>query len=184
MQELEQQRTEFEYRSKCDLATGLLNKDAFRIEVEKYLEERNRGVTDAMVVMDIDNFKLVNDSFGHLVGDEVIGWLAGAIKERFDKDLTGRFGGDEFLIFVRGIADVGELEERVENLREAFSKHLFGRNASVQATISVGVSYNTDMDASYQSMLSCADEALLKAKEYGKNRVTFFEIKRGMLKYV
>lgn len=184
LQELEQQRTEFEYRSKCDLATGLLNKEAFRIEVEKYLEERNRGVTDAMVVLDIDDFKLVNDSFGHLVGDEVIFWLAGAIKERFDKDLTGRFGGDEFLIFVRGIADVGELEERVENLREAFSKHLFGKNASVQATISVGVSYNTDMDASYQSMLSCADEALLKAKEYGKNRVTFFEIKRGMLKYV
>lgn len=53
-------------------------------------------MTDAMVVMDIDNFKLVNDSFGHLVGDEVIGWLAGAIKERFDKDLTAGLAGTSF----------------------------------------------------------------------------------------
>lgn len=81
------------------------------------------------------------------------------------------------MIFVRGIADVGELEERVENLREAFSKHLFGRNASVQATISVGVSYNTDMDASYQSMLSCADEACSRRRNMARTVLHFLKLK-------
>ncbi len=79
---------------------------------------------------------------------------------------------------------MGELERRVEVFRETFAEGYFGKNASVQGSVSIGVSYNSDMDASYASLFSCADEALLKAKEYGKNRVTFFEIKRGMLKYV
>lgn len=184
LQELEKQRQEFEFRSKCDLATGLLNGSAFRFEVENYLAERNRGITDAMILVDIDNFKLMNDSYGHLVGDEVIERLAALINEQFAEDLAGRFGGDEFLIFVREIDDVGELERRVEVFRETFAEGYFGKNASVQGSVSIGVSYNSDMDASYASLFSCADEALLKAKEYGKNRVTFFEIKRGMLKYV
>lgn len=183
LQELEKQRQEFEFRSKCDLATGLLNGSAFRFEVENYLAERNRGITDAMILIDIDNFKLMNDSYGHLVGDEVIERLAVLINEQFAEDLAGRFGGDEFLIFVREIDDVGELESRVEVFRETFAESRFGKNASVQGSVSVGVSYNSNLDISYDSLFSCADEALLKAKEYGKNRVTFFEIKRGMLKY-
>lgn len=177
LQELEEQRKEFEYRSKCDLATGLLNKDAFSHEVSAYLDERSRGVTDAMIIIDIDGFKLVNDSFGHLVGDEVIEKLAELMREHFSGDICGRFGGDEFMVFVRAIDDMEQLEVRVERFRERFSRIGFGRNGNVHNTVSVGVSYNKGVNASFSSMLSCADEALLKAKEYGKNRVAFFEIK-------
>lgn len=184
LQELEKQRQEFEFRSKCDLATGLLNKDTFRYEVEHYLEERNRNVVDALVMIDIDDFKLINDSFGHLVGDEVIAALAGLMKKEFHEDICGRFGGDEFEIFIRGIEDMGQVELRVETLREEFGCMRFGRNGHVQSTVSIGVSYNHGVNASYKTMFACADEALLKAKEYGKNRVAFFEIKRGLLKYV
>lgn len=184
LQELEKQRQEFELRSKCDLATGLFNKDTFKYEVEQYLSERNRDVTDAMVIIDIDDFKLVNDSFGHLVGDEVIVKLAELMKRTFGDAICGRFGGDEFCIFVQKIEDMAMLEMRVEKLREEFGKMGFGRNADVHSTVSIGVSYNHGINASYNSMFSCADEALLKAKEYGKNRVAFFEIKRGLLKYV
>lgn len=184
LQELEKQRQEFEFRSKCDLATGLLNKDTFRYEVESYLAERNRDVVDALIIVDIDDFKLVNDRFGHLVGDEVIMKLAGLMKARFGEEICGRFGGDEFVIFIRNIDDMEQIELRVEQFREEFAGLCFGRNANIYNTVSIGMSYNHGINASYKSMFSCADEALIKAKEYGKNRVAFFEIKRGLVKYV
>lgn len=184
LQVLEAQRQEFEFRSKCDLATGLLNKDTFRFDVETYLQERNRGLTDAMIIVDIDNFKLVNDSYGHLVGDEVIAKLAALIREQFAGELCGRFGGDEFVVFLRNIGEIDGVEIQVEQMREKFGAIGFGKAKNVHTTVSIGVSYNNGINASYKSMFSCADEALLKAKEYGKNRVAFFEIKRGLLKYV
>lgn len=185
IQKLEMKKTQMERRSKCDLATGLLNKKAFQYEVEQYLTERGGYVMDAMMFVDVDNFKLVNDSFGHLLGDEVIHAVAELIHQNFTKDcICGRCGGDAFLIFVKEIEDMTEVEERIENFRETFGKTGFGKNKDIQVTLSVGVSYNKSMKASYQALLSCAQEALEKAKEYGKNRVTFYEIKRGIYKYV
>lgn len=184
LQELERRRLEFEIKSKCDLVTGLLNKGAFRQEVEEYLADRKRNITDAMVMIDIDNFKLINDSFGHLVGDDVISQLSELIKKEFGRELCGRFGGDEFLIFLKESEDMADVEARVERLRESFHELTFGKNKDLHNTISIGVSYNNGVNTSYNTMFSCADEALSKAKEYGKNRVAFFEIKRGLLKYV
>lgn len=185
LQELERQQLEFEIRSKCDLATGLLNKQALQYEVEAYLADRNRDVTDAFIIIDIDDFKLINDSFGHLVGDEVIARLAELMKSVFcNGEICGRFGGDEFVVFLKAIDDLEDVETCVETFREDFSRIGFGKNGNIHNTISIGVSYNYDINASYTTMFSCADEALLKAKEYGKNRVAFFEIKRGLLKYV
>lgn len=185
LRELERQQMEFEFRSKCDLATGLLNKENFQYEVETYLAERNRDVTDALMIVDIDNFKLINDSYGHLVGDEVIIGLTDLLKEIFcEGEILGRFGGDEFVVFLKNIDQIESLEQEVEAFREDFSTLGFGKKENVHNTVSIGIAYNQDVNASYKTMFSCADEALLKAKEYGKNRVTFFEIKRGLLKYV
>lgn len=185
LQEIEKQRKEFEFRSKCDLATGLFNKETFQSEVERYLQERNRNVMDALVMIDIDDFKLVNDSFGHLVGDDVILALAKLMCEVFgENSVCGRYGGDEFIVFLKNVTDMVQMESMVEEFRERFGKMGFGKQGSVHSTVSMGVSYNHGLNVPYKTMISCADEALLKAKEYGKNRVTFFEIKRGLLKYV
>lgn len=185
LQKLEVRKREMEKRSKCDLATGLLNKKAFQYEVEQYLIERGGHVMDAMAFVDIDNFKLVNDSFGHLLGDEVIKAMAELIQKEFSADcICGRFGGDEFLVFIKEIKDMSKVEERIENFKAAFGKLGFGKTKDVHMTLSIGVSYNKSMKVSYQAMVACADEALEKAKEYGKNRVTFYEIKRGIYNYV
>ena len=184
LQKLEVHKREMEKRSKCDLATGLLNKKAFQYEVEQYLTERGGHVMDAMAFVDIDDFKLVNDSFGHLLGDEVIRAISDLIQTEFAEDcICGRFGGDEFLIFIKEIKDMSEIEEKIENFRIAFGNLGFGKTGDVHLTLSIGVSYNKSMKASYQAMVACADEALEKAKEYGKNRVTFYEIKRGIYNY-
>jgi len=184
MQKLEEQKREFERRSRHDLATGLLNKKAFRSDVEQCLTEYSEETMNAMVFLDIDNFKLVNDCYGHLLGDEVIYTLAEKIRQHFPgKCLCGRFGGDEFTIFIREVADVVFLENKIEEFREAFSKVGFGEDGDIHVTLSIGVSYNRGMRVSYQALLSCADEALEKAKEYGKNRVSYYEIKRGIYSY-
>ncbi len=185
LQHLEAQRTELEKRSKCDPVTGLLNKKAFEQETELYLQERSKYVTDAMAFIDIDNFKLVNDSFGNQLGDDVVKTLTEKIKESFKENgICGRFGADVFAVFIKNVQDMGTLETEIEGFRESFSKIGFGKNADVHLTVSIGVAYNYEIKASYKSLISCADEALQKAKEYGKNRVTFFEIKRGIYKYV
>lgn len=185
MQEVEEQKREFERRSRCDLATGLLNKKAFRHEVERCLTEYSGNTVNAMVFLDIDNFKLINDCYGHLLGDEVICVLAEKMQQYFSKKcFCGRFGGDEFTIFIREVEDMMTLESEIEELRESFSKRGFGEEGDVQVTLSIGVSYNRGMSVSYQTMLACADEALEKAKEYGKNRVSYYEIKRGIYGYV
>jgi len=184
MQKLEEQKREFERRSRHDLATGLLNKKAFRHEVEQRLVEYPSEIINAMVFLDIDNFKLVNDCYGHLLGDEVIRTLADKIRQHFSgKCISGRFGGDEFTIFICEVADISELECRIEEFRESFSEVGFGDEKDIHVTLSIGVSYNRGMSVSYPAMLSCADEALEKAKEYGKNRVSYYEMKRGMYSY-
>ena len=181
MQKLEEQKREFERRSRYDLATGLLNKKAFRHEVEQALMEHSGETMNAMVFLDIDNFKLVNDCYGHLLGDEVIRVVSDQLQEHFSsKGICGRFGGDEFNVFIREVEDMMDLECRIENFRESFSKQGFGEEDDVHVTLSIGVSYNREMSVSYHAMLSCADEALEKAKEYGKNRVSYYEIKRGI----
>lgn len=174
-----------EFENKRDSATGLLNKDAFWQEVEQYLSERSRNVTDVLIVINIDDFRLVNDRFGEPVGDEVIVRLSGLVKENFaERSFCGRSGGDEFVVFMKDIQDIGEIELQAEQFRENFSDIGFGQKGNVYNTLSIGVSYNSGVDTSFRTMFTCADEALLKAKEYGKNRVVFFEIKRGLLKYV
>ena len=184
MQKLEEQKREFERRSRQDLATGLLNKKAFRHDVEQCLMEHSGETMNAMVFLDIDNFKLVNDCYGHLLGDEVIRALSEKIQQHFElKCVCGRFGGDEFTIFIKEVEDMLSLECKIEEFREAFSKIGFGEEEDIGVTLSIGVSYNRGMSVSYQAMLSCADEALEKSKEYGKNRVSYYEIKRGIYSY-
>lgn len=181
MQKLEEQKREFERRSRYDLATGLLNKKAFRHEVEQALMEHSGDTMNAMVFLDIDNFKLVNDYYGHLLGDEVIRTVAEKMQEHFsEKCVCGRFGGDEFNVFIKEVEDMMGLERRIENFREAFSEQKFGEKNDIAVTLSIGVSYNREISVSYHAMLSCADEALEKSKEYGKNRVSYYEIKRGI----
>ncbi len=114
----------------------------------------------------------------------VIKALAELMKEFFaERGICGRFGGDEFVLFLKEVDNLAEIEKLIEDFRERFSQVAFGKNADIYNTISIGVSYSNGMKVSYEAMLSCADEALMKTKEYGKNKVTFFEMKKGTIRY-
>lgn len=153
---------------RLDPLTRLLNKVATGEEVKKYISEKPEG-TQVLFLIDIDNFKRVNDTFGHTVGDTVISDIAQLIQEHFqDTDIVGRVGGDEFLVFMKNTT----LEGAVRKARELCSgsgKQLIGDDAVVNVTLSVGVAvYGVDGE-DYSSLFQMADRAMYHIKRNGKN---------------
>jgi len=185
LQQIRRERDEYREKSRRDLSTGLLNKAAIEEEIRCYMDNRSTKAMDAFVILDIDNFKNVNDVYGHLIGDSVILKLSRIMKETYRKNaLLGRFGGDEFVIFIQNIKNVESMEQKLEKFKEKFHRERFGESGDLCCSISVGVSYNREVSTSYEALFECADEALYKAKEYGKDRIAFYEIKEGLLKYL
>lgn len=127
----------------------------------------------ALIVLDIDNFKNINDTYGHVYGDAVIAMAAGSIKSVLDEcDIVGRFGGDEFFIFVRNVKR-DELERKLENIRLAMMKMRVDRNDEDDISCSMGVSRGY-AGVMYEELFAQSDSALYAAKEKGKNRFEFF----------
>lgn len=185
LERIQRERDKYQEKSRRDLTTGLLNKTAMEEEISNYLANRPVQARDALIILDIDDFKHVNDLHGHLVGDAVILRLSQVMKEIYRKDgILGRFGGDEFVVFIKDIRDLEEMEKRLETLKDKFCATKFGKDKELSCTLSVGVSYNQEISTSYEALFECADQALYKAKEYGKNKIAFYEIKAGLLKYL
>ena len=155
--------------------TGLFNRRYFNELAQSVLkiDKRNSAPT-AVIILDIDKFKNVNDTYGHKVGDEVIILLSKTLQEHSrESDIISRWGGEEFVILLpqttlEGAKIVAEkLRSRVEALELAISQEVF-----MKFTISLGVSKvrHAEHDDA-ESAINCADKALYRAKESGRNRV-------------
>lgn len=153
---------------RLDPLTRLLNKVATGEEVKKYISQRPEG-TQVLFLIDIDNFKRVNDTFGHTVGDTVISDVAQLIREHFRAtDIVGRVGGDEFLVFMKNTTVEGAVDKARE-LCSGSGKQLIGDDAVVNVTLSVGVAiYGVDGE-DYASLFQMADRAMYHIKRNGKN---------------
>lgn len=153
--------------------TDKLTQSFNRLKLDETLEQqlewsKDRGLPFAIIILDIDHFKLVNDTYGHQVGDQVLIKLVALLNENVRTgDVVGRWGGEEFLIILPDttLADATVLAER---LRQAVETHRFA--TAGQVTISAGVS-GFKMDHSPETIVSRADRALYRAKEKGRNRV-------------
>lgn len=153
---------------RLDPLTRLLNKVATGEEVKKYISQKPDG-TQVLFLIDIDNFKRVNDTFGHTVGDTVILDVAQIIREHFRAtDIVGRVGGDEFLVFMKNTTVEGAVDKARE-LCSGSGKQLIGDDAVVNVTLSVGVAiYGVDGE-DYSSLFQMADRAMYHIKRNGKN---------------
>jgi diguanylate cyclase (GGDEF)-like protein len=131
-----------------------------------------------MLLLDVDRFKLVNDSLGHQVGDALLVEMAGRIEAVSRADSTvARLGGDEFVVLVEGLREVDELHAIVARLREALRRpyHL-GHNAeSLVATVSIGISVASSPDRSHVDLYREADLALYRAKDSGRDQYALFD---------
>ncbi|MEG2097033.1 MAG: transporter substrate-binding domain-containing protein [Pseudoflavonifractor sp.] len=154
-------------KARTDGLTGLYNATAAREMTEQALAAENGNAAGALMVMDIDGFKAINDSAGHYTGDAVLQGVARILRQIFrEKDIIGRLGGDEFLVFLRGLSSVEVVEEKCRNIQAALERQTV--DWPVTVTLSIGatmVSDGSDYDSLYQS----ADNALYAVKNSGRN---------------
>ena len=170
--ELEKTRDE----SRRDPLTGLFNRRALQDYLQELVDGNQLKVRAfAVIAIDIDNFKQINDTFGHLIGDSVIKAVAEGCLEIFrEEDHVSRFGGEEFLIVMAG-SSLRTARKRAETLRRAIENTRFTTSeeddgAVISFTISLGVTEYRRGDTSH-TIIDRADHALLEAKRQGKNQV-------------
>jgi diguanylate cyclase (GGDEF)-like protein/PAS domain S-box-containing protein len=173
-----------EYLIDHDYLTGLINRRRFLQEVAREAERRSRyGAEGAVLMIDLDNFKAVNDTFGHKAGDDLLRGVAGALRHRMrQSDVLARVGGDEFAMLLPE-TDAAQ----AQLVAEGISKTLAGQVAvlgerTIQVTASVGVALFDDLRAS--EVLEFADLAMYEAKDAGRNRVTVHRSDSGHLDHV
>ena len=155
-----------ENRINIDPLTGLYKKPYFDKQLEKELQKEDHL---ALVVVDLDDFKGINDQYGHIVGDGTLQEFADLIKNNLRKDdLFSRWGGEEFLILIKS-DDRERMIQKMENLRKLIDGHSFRTIGHLTASFGIAISKENDTK---DTLLKRADDALYLAKKQGKNRVT------------
>jgi diguanylate cyclase (GGDEF)-like protein/PAS domain S-box-containing protein len=159
-----------------DSLTLLANRGLFRDRVQHALTLANRGDQQiAVMFVDLDNFKHVNDSRGHDAGDRLLQAVAQRlIKSTRPSDTVARLGGDEFAILLEGIATTAEAESLARSLVEKLDQPFVLSTTEARVSASIGVAFSTQ-DASAEALLSKADTAMYFAKAAGKNRFVTFQ---------
>jgi diguanylate cyclase (GGDEF)-like protein len=155
-----------------DELTGILNRGAFFQEAELMLEKAVRGQESiSFLLLDLDHFKEVNDTYGHDTGDAVLEDFALTIKDNLgNSDLFGRLGGEEFAVILYG-QDERNCDQKAEVLRDEVMKSSTHK-IPLGRTVSIGViTIRPDQDSSINKLYKLSDKALYQAKEEGRNRV-------------
>ncbi len=157
-----------------DGLTGLYNKKMTEKQIKKQLSQKSLLKSGALMIIDVDNFKSINDTFGHLYGDAVITQLGSSLRSIFQKsDVLGRVGGDEFFVFLRNYKDLEVVKKRAEELCNEFRKTYEQNGITVKISASVGIA-TTENSYEFEDIYKYADIALYATKSKGKNGYTFY----------
>ncbi len=169
--------TELRYLADHDPLTALLNRRAFRARLDTYVNFSARyGGRGAVMVIDLDGLKRVNDELGHQQGDNLIRRVAATLRERVrSTDIVARLSGDEFAVLMPQ-SDVEGALQLGEDLRVQVADGFVGDPDLAGATISVGITmFGIESDGGAEAVLAAADEAMYRAKAEGRNRVSLYE---------
>lgn len=158
-----------------DPLTNLYNKLAVRDLVTKQINENTGDFYQALLIIDLDNFKGVNDTFGHLCGDSLLSDVASVLKSHFHVgDIVGRIGGDEFLVYLPKVAEKEEAAKKIQSLLASLGS-LKPRHDASPISCSIGVAFFKQGVADYITLYKCADSALYQIKAQGKNNFAFYD---------
>ena len=165
--EMQKKNRELSELSEIDQMTGLYNKMTTVNKINQQLHEHKNHI-DAIIVVDMDDFKYINDSEGHLIGDHAIRRVSRILKDNFRKeDIIGRIGGDEFVVFLNDIPDKEIARRKARDIIRIFkvkkSTVIKGRT-----TVSIGLAFTDSEVYDYKELFDRADKALAEAKKYGK----------------
>ena len=176
LERAERTEAELRYLADHDSLTGLLDRRRFRAELDQYVSFSARyGGRGAVMIIDIDSLKAVNDTHGHHAGDNLIRQVADVMRERVRAtDIVARLSGDEFAILMPQ-TDVEGALHLGEDLRAQIAETIQPTADSDPATISVGIAmFGAEKGIGAESVLVAADQAMYRAKEGGRNRIALF----------
>lgn len=160
-----------------DALTGLQNRATFMRRMDNVLKAaRHRGRPFALLFMDLDGFKMVNDSYGHLVGDMVLSGFAQQLRQctRIN-DILARLGGDEFVLLIPELSDSKDAAALAESVTARLQHRLLHERAPVHVTTSIGIALFPQDGNSIEELLKNADTAMYGAKAQGRNTYRYFE---------
>lgn len=172
LRSFENAEQDYRHQAESDPATGLLNKTAFR-EISSKLINADSDDRKAMMVIDVDDFKKVNDNYGHLVGDQVIKTLADTLSSTFRKtDVLGRFGGDEFIVLMASLPNQEIARRKADEVVKSVIFNCAEQN-QLSISISIGIAFNEKNDT-IDTIFARADQALYDAKSTGKGKIVTY----------
>ncbi len=175
-EDLREEKVALSHRAHHDPLTGLPNRALFNDRVEQGIKKSKRHNTKlAIFFIDLDRFKEINDSLGHVAGDEALKVVTQRLSDTIRReDTLGRFGGDEFTIVIEGLHQVQDVSYLAQNILEVLDKPIIVEENRLHISGSIGISfYPEDGDNTYD-LLKQADTAMYKAKEMGRNNFQFY----------
>jgi diguanylate cyclase (GGDEF)-like protein/PAS domain S-box-containing protein len=153
--------------------TGLLNRGAMERNIKAFLAGEGLGGRHALIMLDFDNFKAVNDTLGHAKGDQLLVSFANGMRRLFRSgDYLSRIGGDEYMIFLKNAGDDVNSLDKAEALREEMQQ--LSLKIDIPVSISVGIAVYDRDGETFERLYKSADEALYQVKRSGKNAIAFF----------
>lgn len=160
-----------EEKSKIDYLTGIYNRNAFLEKIrEQLLQNHREKCVGALLILDIDHFKEVNDCLGHGMGDLALQQASDVLRKYFCKeDIVGRLGGDEFVVFVKKAEDSAALKKQIQQLNMLLCKDYGKDGHTVQVTASIGIVQTGEEYEDFKSLYEKADKALYRVKQNGRN---------------
>ena len=153
-----------------DSLTGAYNRSYIKYEISRYLKKKDGDVFAGCLMLDIDRFKQLNDSCGHLCGDMVLTDLVKMMKRLYrSTDLVARIGGDEFMVFMKDVYSIGIVEEKAGRLLEMARRYAAEAGVSFEVTLSIGITTTRQGATSFEELYRQADIALYAAKAAGRD---------------
>ena len=163
-------------KTRRDVMTGLYNKIATETLINDIILEKENDSLCAFMLFDIDNFKSINDNFGHIQGDYVLSKLSDGIKMTFrSSDIIGRIGGDEFVIFIKDLPSEYHAYQKAMDILEIIENSFDIKNDKFNITTSIGIAFFNKDGKTYKELLAKADKALYAAKNCGKNTFKVYD---------
>ena len=157
-----------------DELSGLLSSKEIKSRIKAFLETKANDEVCALFMIDVDNFKTVNDLNGHVIGDEVLKKFGSILKESFTiEDIVGRAGGDEFIVFVKDIQEHGNAINKAQEICQKI-RNIEIDNFKGTISCSIGIAFYPEHGTTFKGLYNLADQALYQTKNQGRNGYTCY----------
>ena len=172
-----------QFKAEMDAMTRIYNKVATKERINNFIKNSRNQDKHALLIVDMDNFKKINDTFGHLKGDEVLKEGVGHLKNMFrGDDIIGRIGGDEFVVFMSNVTSREDIVNKAKSIGKAFRKTYSEDGEEVTVSASIGISIFPMDGDDYEELLDKSDKALYEVKKNGKNGFCFYHEQKAQKK--